>query len=65
MFALAATFFLVFTALYCLASASIYYHLRQYTLPGRPAPKVVLVTFFFLSALFWLFSLTFLFKLPS
>lgn len=64
MFAIAATFFVVFTALYGLASASVYYHLRQYTLPGHPAPKIIVGIFFFLSALFWLFSLTFLLKIP-
>lgn len=57
-------FFIVFTVLYVLFAAAIIYHLRQYTLSEHPASKVVISVFLFLAALFWLFSLTFLFKIP-
>lgn len=64
MFSTAVTIFVVFTALYGLFAGSIVYHLRQYTLPGHPAPRIVVTVFMFLSVLFWLFALTFLFKIP-
>lgn len=64
MFLVAFAFFLVFTILYVLFSAAIIYHLRQYTLTGYPAPRVVVVLFCFISSLFWLFALTFLIKIP-
>lgn len=65
MFLIAFAFFLVFTILYALFSAAIIYHLRQYTLPEHPAPRVVIVLFCFISSLFWLFALTFLIKIPK
>lgn len=64
MFSIAVAIFIVFTVLYGLFAGAIIYHLRQYTLPGHPAPRVVIIIFLFLSSLFWLFALTFLFKIP-
>lgn len=65
MFYGAAAVFILFTLLYALFSAAVVYHIRQYDLPDYPAPRIVLVSFFFLSALFWLFSTYFLFQIPS
>lgn len=64
MFIAILVFFIVFTVLYVLFAAAIIYHLRQYTLPGHPTSKIVISIFLFLATLFWLFSLTFLFKIP-
>lgn len=63
MFITAVIIFILFTSLYALFAAAIIYHLRQYTLPGRHVPHIVMVIFLFLSALFWLFALYFLIKL--
>lgn len=65
MFAIALSIFAVFTAIYSLFTGAIIYHLRQYTLPEHPAPRVVITIFLFLSALFWFFATTFLFKIPA
>lgn len=65
MFLIALAIFIAFSLIYLLLSAAIFYHLRQYTLPGRPAPRIIMLAFIFLSALFWLFSATFLLKIPT
>lgn len=65
MFILTAIAFGLFTILYGLFASAILYHLRQYTLPGRPAPHIIIIVFLFLSGLFWLFGLYFLMKLPA
>lgn len=64
MFIFASIIFIIFTALYGLFAAAILYHLKQYTLPDHPAPRIVTSAFLFLSVLFWLFSVTFLLKIP-
>lgn len=58
-------FFGLFTLVYGLFSGAIIYHLRQYTLPGFPASKIIISLYIFLSVLFWFFSLTFLLKIPA
>lgn len=63
MFLAATTVFAVFTVFYGFFAAAILYHLKQYTLPGHPLPRIISGIFLFLSILFWLFALTFLFKI--
>lgn len=63
MFVAAAVLFTIFSLLYGLFSSAIIYHLKQYTLPGRPYPKIVSTVFVSLSLLFWLFALYFLIKM--
>lgn len=65
MFLVALAIFILFSLIYLLLSAAIFYHLGQYTLPGHPAPRIITIIFVFLSLLFWLFGITFLFKIPS
>lgn len=55
---------LLFTPLYGVFVFAILYHLKTYTIPGRPHPRVVTTIFLFLSTLLWLFALYFLFKIP-
>jgi len=56
--------FIIFSLVFGFFSAAIIYHLKQYTLPKNPAPKIVVSSFLFLAGIFWLFALTFLFKIP-
>lgn len=63
MFLIASIIFLVFSVFYGFFSAAILYHLRHYTLPDRPLPRVMTGIFVFLSLLFWFFAITFLFKI--
>lgn len=65
MFTIVAVIFVLFTVLYGLFASALIYHLRQYTLPGYPLPRIVMTAFLFLSGLFWLFALYFLFKIPA
>lgn len=64
MFTIALAIFLIFGVLYLLFVAAIFYHLRQYTLPGQKAPRLASVLFLSLSGLFLLFALYFLFRIP-
>lgn len=65
MFSIALVILIIFTLVYALLSSAVFYHLRQYTLPGFPTPNIATFSYVFISILFWLFALTFLFKLPS
>ena len=58
-------FFIIFTLIYALFMAAVVYHIRQYTLPEKHLPRLVTTAFIFLSGLFWLFALYFLFKIPK
>ena len=64
MFIVAALILIVFSLIFGLFSAAIFYHLYQYTLPGHPSPRIITGIFIALSVLFWLLALFFLFKIP-
>lgn len=64
MFLISLGIFVIFSIIYAFFSAAIIYHLKQYTLPKHPAPKIILSSFLFLTGIFWLFAITFLFKIP-
>ncbi len=64
MFTIAAVVLIAFTILYVFFAWSILYHLRQYTLPGHATPKIFITLFTFLTVLFWLFAVYFLFQMP-
>ena len=65
MFLIALIIFLAFTLFYVVFSLAVVYHLKQYTLSGHYVPQTVTTIFFFVSGLFWLFALYFLFKIPG
>ena len=65
MFLTALGIFIVFTLVYGFFASAIIYHLRKFTLPEKQAPKIVVSSFLFLAGLFWVFALTFLFKIPT
>lgn len=52
MFALFLTFFIVFVAANLFFSAAVVYHLRQYTLPGWNAARIILPIYGVLSLFF-------------
>lgn len=65
MFKIFLGFFLAFTLVYALFTSALIYHIKEYSLPGKPLPKLILTVFIFLSGLSWLFALYFLLKIPS
>ena len=64
MFFIATLIFIIFTALYTLASSAVIYHLKQYTVPQYHAPGVIIMFFILLSLSFWLSALYFLMQIP-
>lgn len=64
MFKVASIIYIAFTLLYVLFSIAVVYHLRQYTLPHRPAPRIIIAVYVLLSAIFLLLALFFLFRIP-
>ncbi|MFY9461931.1 MAG: hypothetical protein WAP51_01880 [Candidatus Sungiibacteriota bacterium] len=61
MFAIAGTIFAVFVLVYAFLVASVLYHLRQYTLPGWTATRIVVPIFFIISTIFLAFATYFFF----
>ena len=64
MFLIALVILLIFFAVYATLAGAVIYHLRQYIVPGATAPHLATTIFLFLSGLFFLFSLYFLFQIP-
>lgn len=64
MFYIATVIFMIFTALYALASSAVIYHLKQYTVPQYHAPGIIITFFILLSLSFWLSALYFLMQIP-
>lgn len=56
--------FVAFTLVYALFMSALVYHIKEYSLPGKHVPKLIMTVFVFLSGLSWLFALYFLFKIP-
>ena len=64
MFAIAGTVFVAFILVYAFLAGSVLYHLRQYTLPGWNAARIIVPIFFILSAIFLAFATYFFFTVP-
>ncbi len=63
LFYAAAAFFALFSVIYAAFVAAILYHVNHYTLPDRPAPRIIIKTFLILSGILWCAALYFLFTL--
>lgn len=59
------TGFIVFTALYILLSIALIYHLKEYSLSGSRAPKIVTAIFLSLSVILWLIAVFLLFQISD
>jgi len=64
-FFIAALAFALFSLIYLVITASIIYHLRMFSIPGRATPYITSTVFTVVSSLLWLAALFFLFKLPQ
>ena len=64
MFFTALIILVLFLIIYSALSGAVLYHLRQYIVPNATAPQRVIKIFLFLSGLFFLFSVYFLFHIP-
>ena len=64
MFYILSIIFILFTLFFGFFVSAIIYHLKQYTLPKHPLPRLVTFLFLFFSTAFWLFALYFLLKIP-
>jgi len=65
MFFIALTIFIIYTVLYAIFSAAIFYHLYHFALPGHPAPKTAITLFSLVSGSLWITALIFLLKIPT
>lgn len=65
MFIIASLIFIIFGVFYALFSSAIIYHLRQYTLPGYPAPRLIIALFLTLSVLLGGLAFYFLWHIPK
>ncbi len=65
MFLILISIFALFTGLLVLFSASILYHLKHYTLPGSPAPRIIIGLYLSLSGFLWILGLYFLLQLRA
>jgi len=64
-FFIAVIAFALFSVIYLIIAASIIYHLRAFSPPGRAAPYIISTVFIIVSCLLWLAGLFFLFQLPQ
>ncbi|MBI3442590.1 MAG: hypothetical protein HY007_02390 [Candidatus Sungbacteria bacterium] len=63
-FYLAAGAFAFFSLVYVAVAAAIIYHLRAFSISGRIAPHIAIVSFTIASIALWLLALFFLFRIP-
>lgn len=63
LFSIFAIAFLVFWVLYILFTASMIYHINQFSVPGHRVSKTISLIFIILSSLLFLLSSFFLFEL--
>lgn len=64
LFFVAAGAFALFSLGYAIVAASIIYHLRMFSIPGRIAPRTAMLSFIAASTALWLVALFFLFHFP-
>lgn len=65
LFYLAAGAFALFSLVYAVIAIAIIYHLRTYSISGRIAPHIAILSFTIASAALWLLALFSLLKLPQ